>query len=222
MTNDNITVEYIGNSENRLHNVCCINGREIYIPKRLDAFKSCELLLKDCILIKDALKSRGDIMQFINKYGGLCAYAIMETIAPEALTNYFKAIAEDKIQNREPIYPRKIMKAYKLNNVIDRNPDNKIIAMLEGYSESLINIYPQFNEREIEKNDYWRLYYTQQNSLRYINFNFECFGNGKLRNEVLSLLKAYFEFNTVDSLYRLYKDLKTAFDIMSCKNRCWN
>lgn len=214
MKNDNISVEYVGNSENNMHTICRINGKNIYIPKRHKAFTSCAVLYEDCKNIKAILENRGDILPFIEKYGGTCGYEIMEAVDCDAVMAYFRDIAERKIQNREPVYPRKIMKAYKLNNVVDKNSDNAVIAMLEEYAKKLKDIYPEINNSEIEKKDAWRLYYIQQNTLRYVNIDFSCFGDGKLRDEILSFLRAYYEFSTCTSLYRLYKDLRIAFGIM--------
>ena len=93
-----IAIEYCGSSENNLHFVCRINNNIIEIPKKNNAFTSPEDLLKDCIKVKMDLINDEDIVPFIEKYGGICAYSIIKAIAQDELLNYFRNIAERKTE----------------------------------------------------------------------------------------------------------------------------
>lgn len=217
-----IAIEYCGSSENNLHFVCRINNNIIEIPKKNKAFTSPEDLLKDCIKVKMDLINDEDIVPFIEKYGGICAYSIIKAIAQNELLNYFRNIAERKIEQRIEICPRKIIKEYKLDNAIRRDPDDRLISMLEKIGNSTVGIYPKGNASELEKSDCWMLTYAEQGRLRFINFNFLKFEDETLRNEILRFLRLYFKYNSCQQLYRVFEDLSVAFHIMGSKKSILN
>lgn len=213
-----MNIEYIGESENKLHVEILIDGTFITIPKKLKAFSCIEDLHTDCDNLIFALSHQEDILPFINKYGGICAYKMINSLAPDLFLSYFKNIAEQKLQAREMIYPRKIIKAYKLNNAIDKNPNDPVIAMLEKYASKAFELYPQSNSKELVRDDCWNLFYTDSRSLRHTCIDFTFFGTGELHFEILQYFRESFYLLNPSALHRLNRDLRTAFGIIGCKH----
>ena len=197
-------IGFEGYTENRLHEICTIDGHEVLFPcKNNTGLVSTQELYEDCVNVKSALANQQSIKPFIRKYGGKCAYKILTIIALNELLAYFKQVADTSIANRLPLYPQKLIKEYSFSPVMSSREPFLLLDFLEKLAEETLKKYIETNDTEISRNDIWRLYYQKQGKIHLGQFDFTQF-NSELRDEIILFMRANYRFSTCQHLLRIY------------------
>lgn len=207
-------IGFEGYTENRLHVIYTIDGREVLFPcKNKTGPVSTQELSEDCENAKSALVNQKSIKPFIKKYGGKCAYKILTIIGLDELLAYFKQVANTRIANRLPLYPQKIIKEYGFSPVLKSGEPFVLLDFLENLAEEAFLKYTETNDTEISRNDTWRLYYREQGKTHLGQLDFTQF-NSEIRNEVLLFMRANYHLSTCPHLLRIYYYLCDALVIL--------
>lgn len=208
-----VEISYKGETSDRLSILFSVAGQLVsFSMKNYKHIISTEMVSVLCDQLLSCIRCGTGLMECVQEYGAAPCYQILFAIAHDDTIRYFLNQAENRILQRDYVYPSELLKDYGFQSEsrYDRVREFKedILSELERFAEREEPKLVDGNEQEIQNSLEWRLFYIGVTDMRIhrLTLDFSVFQSPDLRNEILEFLRLYIGYNTVMQVYRVYSD----------------
>lgn len=189
-----VRVAFLKQTNNTL--IFLVNGKAVSLcTKNANMPRSVAEVLSVVNALEEVLSAGSELQVLIERWGGTFVFRLLHALYADKTVTYFRIYAEENIQQRIPVEPRKILKkfGFPFNDDKLKSFGHEILTELEHVRNDTASMLEAGNVRELysDKNC-WILFYNES---MYRRLDFTEITHPNLRNEAMEFLRTYFQSN---------------------------